>query len=159
MGLPSQESRWRGMSRYLNRDERTMVLSVLASAACAAALREEGTWGEDVTALAAKAAEELNICAEMMVEGVEQDQMRAMLNLAENTHLSILPKQAAKAAPGKEWVIVEKEVIDRITENSLFDCSICTKEGKEVKKCKLRRDLIACDIEPRSAEGCPYQGW
>ena len=147
------------MAKYLTKDERTMVLSVLASAACAAVLEESERWPEEVRSLGAAAKEALNKCATIMVEDVEQDQMRAMYNMAENTHLSIMPKQSRHAAPGKEWVVVEQEVIDRITANSLTDCMICDKEGKAVKKCKLRRDLIACGIEPRSEEGCPYQGW
>lgn len=147
------------MSRYLTKDDRQMVLSVLASAACAAVLAESDKWPEGVREMGAECRDALNKCAAIMVEDVDQDQMRAMYNVAENTHLSIMPKAARHAAPGKEWVIVEKEVIDRVTAQSLGDCMICDKEGKEIKKCKLRRDLIACGIEPRSTDGCPYQGW
>lgn len=41
---------------------------------------------------------------------------------------------------------------------SMLDCGYCVLEGKEVKKCATRRDLMDCNVDFLDAGGeCPYR--
>lgn len=43
----------------------------------------------------------------------------------------------------------------------MFDTSfnwLDTKEGKEVKRCERRKDLLECGVIPWGSKECPYQG-
>lgn len=148
------------MSIHLPPQKRNEVLSVLAASAFAGTIRKsEGAWSDEIVEMA-RQMEELGLeMGKAMIEGVDPEQCRVMVNVAENSYIKIMPKVAAQCAPGKSFVIVETDVLERITANSLSDCMICDKEGKAIKKCQMRRDLIACFVPPRSKSGCPYQGW
>ena len=148
------------MSKHLSPQERNEVLSVLAASAFAGTIhRDPRKWPVNVQEMA-RQMEELGLeMGKAMVEGVDPEQCRVMVNVAENSYIKIMPKVAAQCAPGKSFVIVETDVLERITANSLSDCMICDKEGKAIKKCQMRKDLTACWVKPRSETGCPYQGF
>lgn len=146
--------------KLLTAEERNEVLSALACSAFAGTIHKyPRKWPATVQELARQIEE---LCLELgktMIEGVDPDQCRVMVKVAENSYIRIMPKVAAQCAPGTAWAIVERQVLERITAGSLSDCMICDKEGKQIKKCQLRRDLLACGVEARSKTGCPYQGW
>ena len=43
-------------------------------------------------------------------------------------------------------------------QNELKPCPFCGGEGKEVKRCERRKDLLACGVIPWGSKECPYQG-
>lgn len=86
---------------------------------------------------------------------LDTDQVRGCLRTAQNSELMLIPHSDPRTK--YDSYIVPAEVFDRLVMEPVGECSFCTKEGKEVKKCQRRRDLAACAVVAGNGGECPYQ--
>lgn len=87
---------------------------------------------------------------------LDEDQMDGLLRYARDHEIEILPKYSPQAQT--EFYSVEKEAFDRLLTDVITDCGFCVKEGKEIKKCQRRRDLLKCGVIKGQMSGdCPYK--
>lgn len=91
------------------------------------------------------------ICSDL-----DPDQMRGLIRYAEGHEIATLPKYSPQAQT--EFYSVDKEAFDRLLTDVISDCAFCVKEGKEMKKCQRRRDLLECGVIKGQMHGdCPYK--
>ena len=92
-----------------------------------------------------------HLCADL-----DPDQLQGLIRYAEGHEIEILPKYSPQAQT--EFYSVEKEAFDRLLTDVITDCAFCVKEGKEIKKCQRRRDLLKCGVIKGQMQGdCPYK--
>lgn len=91
-----------------------------------------------------------------LCEPLDKDQMRGMLRYADDHEIQILPRHSPAAQT--EFYTMAKEPFDRLLTDVITDCGFCMKEGKEIKKCQRRRDLLECGVIKGQMQGdCPYK--
>ena len=82
----------RGMEMYLNKEQKELILSMLACGACLQIAAEhelfDGLAGGELAAMASRIKE---LCEEA-TKDVEQGSLRAMYNTADNAHIALIPK-------------------------------------------------------------------
>ena len=139
--------------KYLNQTDRELLLSVLACISCLEISSREKMFSGHGAELLEISERVKSICDEV-ADGYEQDSMRAAYNLAENVTIRLMPKSSPKAR--EDYTVVKKDVISRITANTLFECGMCDKTGKDVKRCATRRDLIECGVDMTNGV-CEYR--
>ena len=88
-------------------------------------------------------------------DGLDDDQVRAIVRFAENSELMVLPKSDVRL--NKELYIVPQEEFNRLILSPGNECCFCSKEGKEIKRCQRRKDLANCGLAANSKSECPYQ--
>lgn len=81
---------------------------------------------------------------EKLVSGMDQDQLDYINRYVKRSEFSIIPKHSPEA--DREYVITTADVIERLASGVLGECLLCEKEGKLVKRCQIRKDLIACGV-------------
>lgn len=141
------------MGKYLNREDKQAILQAVAFMLH---MRDMGQ--EKQFCKYRKNANMAATWAEKWVGEVladHEEETEEIYRLARAVEIQLAPKAAARS--GREMVILPKEAIERITAAALSDCAICFKEGREVKKCRMRKDLSAAGIPPRGEGACPFQ--
>ena len=104
----------------------------------------QNIWNSAETVLA-------HLCADL-----DPDQLKGLIRYAEGHEIEILPRYSPQAQT--EFYSVEKEAFDRLLTDVITDCGFCMKEGKEIKKCQRRRDLLKCGVIKGQMQGdCPYK--
>lgn len=140
---------------YLNKEQKELILSMLACGTCLQIASEHELFdalaGKELAAMASRIKE---LCEEA-TKDVEQGSLRAMYNTADNAHIALIPKASPKAKG--EYKLCEKGALMRLVTGSMLDCGYCVLEGKEVKKCATRRDLMDCNVDFISDGECPYR--
>ena len=92
-----------------------------------------------------------HFCADL-----DPDQLKGLIRYAEGHEIEILPRYSPQAQT--EFYSVEKEAFDRLLTDVITDCGFCVKEGKEIRKCQRRRDLLECGVIKGQMQGdCPYK--
>lgn len=84
-----------------------------------------------------------------------EEEAEELMRLARSVEIQLAPKAAART--GREMVILPQDAVDRITGAALSDCALCFKEGKEIRKCQMRKDLSAAGVAARGRGECPYR--
>lgn len=79
-----------------------------------------------------------------MVAGMDDDQLRYLQRYIERSEFAVIPKYHPDAK--REFIVTTSDVIERLTEHVLGECMLCEKTGKQVKRCQIRKDLIACGV-------------
>jgi len=91
-----------------------------------------------------------------MLEEVPPEQIPAIQRLASASTLMAMPQTSPQAQ--KEYYVVPTDVLERLLEDVAADCMLCAKEGKELRRCQRRRDLMEAGLIPAGTRDCPYQG-
>ena len=91
---------------------------------------------------------------EHLEEGMDEDQLRGVIRYANNCVLMVMPKTNPNV--DADLVIVDRNTVSRIVDDSLNECYFCEKKGYQVKNCQRRKDLLECGALGNGAE-CPYQ--
>lgn len=92
-----------------------------------------------------------HLCADL-----DPDQLKGLIRYAEGHEIEILPRYSPQAQT--EFYSVDKGAFDRLLVDVVSDCAFCVKEGKEIKKCQRRRDLLECGVIKGQMKGeCPYK--
>lgn len=93
-----------------------------------------------------------HICA-----GLDPDQLRGLLRYAEGHEIATLPKYSPQAQT--DYYTVSQAAFDRLLRDVTGGCAFCQKEGKAIRRCQRRRDLLECGvIKGQMAGQCPYIG-
>lgn len=85
---------------------------------------------------------------------IDEDQLRGLLRFANNCVLMVMPK--THPATDADLVIVDRNTVSRIVDDSLNECFFCEKKGNQIKNCQRRKDLLECGTVGTDGE-CPYQ--
>ena len=93
---------------------------------------------------------------EAVEEGLDDDQVHGLVRFANSMELKCVPKHNPEAR--REYYVCQAESFDRLMGDVANACAFCEKEGKEVKRCERRKDLLACGVIPWGSKECPYQG-
>ena len=91
---------------------------------------------------------------EHLEKGMDEDQLRGVIRYANNSVLMVMPKTNPNV--DADLVIVDRNTVSRIMEDSLTECWFCEKRGNQIKQCQRRKDLLECGAIGNGAE-CPYQ--
>lgn len=91
-----------------------------------------------------------------VMDGLDQDQVRGLIRFAKGMELKCVPKYNPEAK--KDYYLCPADTFDRLMGDVANACAFCEKQGKEVKRCERRRDLLACGVIPWGSKECPYQG-
>lgn len=89
--------------------------------------------------------------------GIDNDQLIQLLRWADNCQIVVVPKTDANA--NKKYVLVDEKEMERILKNTLAECATCLKGEEEVKRCQMRKDLLANGLMQRQKSRgiCPFQ--
>lgn len=91
---------------------------------------------------------------EHLEKGMDEDQLRGVIRYANNSVLMVMPKTNPNV--DADLVIVDRNTVSRIMEDSLTECWFCEKRGNQIKQCQRRKDLLECGAIGNGSE-CPYQ--
>lgn len=91
---------------------------------------------------------------EHLEEGIDEDQLRGVIRFANNCVLMVMPK--THPATDADLVIVDRNTVSKIVDDSLNECYFCEKKGNQIKSCNRRKWLLECNVIGKDSE-CPYQ--
>lgn len=140
---------------YLNKEQKELILSMLACGTCLQIAADHEMFADIGTQALKTMAERIKELCEEATKDVEQGSLRAMYNTADNAHIALIPKTSPKAKG--EYKLCEKGALMRLVTGSMLDCGCCVLEGKEIKKCATRRDLMDCNVDFVGNGECPYR--
>ena len=91
---------------------------------------------------------------ESIESGIDEDQLKSVLRFANNCVLMVMPKTNPNV--DADLVIVNRNTVSNIVDDSLNECFFCEKKGNQVKTCERRKWLLECGVMGAGLE-CPYQ--
>lgn len=91
-----------------------------------------------------------------VTEGLNPKQIEGLIRFANGMELKCVSKHNPESE--KDYYICPVDAFDRLMGDVTNACAFCGKEGKEVKRCDRRKDLLACGVVPWGSKECPYQG-
>lgn len=143
------------MNNYFNRDEREVLLLLIASRVACQTAREHEKFkvydenGEELEF--GKTADEcIGTWVDMILEAQPEDVRMSLRRTAAESRMRIVNRQSVEAR--EKHILAPLEAIQRLMEGVTMDCMGCMKEGKEINKCQRRRDLLACGCIPAIEE-------
>lgn len=141
---------------YVNRATKEIII-VLAGCKGYADVLQQCSYNNHEKALPYITAmgENANKALEIIMDGLDQDQVKGITRFADNMQLMAMPKFNPRSQ--YDCYVVPADVFDRLFADVVTDCAFCVKEGKEVERCQRRRDLAACGVVMGSNGSCPYQ--
>lgn len=93
---------------------------------------------------------------EAVMDGLDPEQVQGLIRFANGKELMCVPKYSP--ASKKDYYMCPVDAFDRLMGDVANACAFCDNEGKEVKRCDRRKDLLACGVVPLGSKECPYQG-
>ena len=93
---------------------------------------------------------------EIICDGLDLDQMAGIKRYADSCTLMVMPKYDPRTE--KECYIVASDDMEVLLKDVISDCVFCEKEGKELKRCRVRKALMNSGIIPLGSGDCPYKG-
>ena len=93
---------------------------------------------------------------EAVMDGLNPEQVEGLIRTANSLELKCVTKHNPEAK--KDYYICPVDVFDRLMGDVANACAFCDKQGKEVKRCERRKDLLDCGVIPWGSKECPYQG-
>lgn len=79
---------------------------------------------------------------EAVMDGLNQEQVEGLIRTANSLELKCVTKQNPEAK--KDYYICPVDAFDRLMGDVANACAFCDKQGKEVKRCERRKDLLDC---------------
>lgn len=133
---------------YFNRAEReNFLLLIAAKTAISIAAGMPKFKVEGGAVLAQTAIDAIDAWCEMILEDYPAEVKHSLYTTARESRMRLVGRQSSEA---KELhTLCPVEPLERLVGGVVMDCVGCMKEGKEIKKCQRRRDLIACGIMPK----------
>lgn len=93
---------------------------------------------------------------ETVMDGLDPEQVEGLIRTANGLELMCVPKH--NPAAKRDYYLCPMDAFDRLMGDVANACAFCEKEGKAVKRCERRKDLLACGVVPWGSKECPYQG-
>lgn len=87
-------------------------------------------------------------------EDIDEDQLKGVLRFANNCVLMVMPKTNPNV--DADLVIVDRNTVSNIVDDSINECFFCEKKGNHIKTCSRRKWLLECGVIGGGGE-CPYQ--
>ena len=149
---------------YINADMRSYIISCAATLSYYEALLEHPPERLHVPVRDAKMAKAYprganatcgRVLDELMRE-VDEDQAVEVVRYSTRCDLRVVPNE--RLAAKRELIVVDPRDIEALLKESISDCALCLKTGKEIKRCDKRKRLLRLGIMPKSDQDCPYQG-
>lgn len=142
---------------YINADMRSYIISCAATLSYYEALLEHPPERLHVPVRDAKMAKAYcgRVLDELMRE-VDEDQAVEMVRYSTRCDLRVIPNE--RMAAKRELIVMDPRDIEALLKESISDCALCLKTGKEIKRCDKRKRLLRLGIMPKSDQDCPYQG-
>lgn len=133
------------MSSYLNREEREAVLLLIAARSAveiAAGMNKLKTEEEFAQVI----VNCLETWTNVVLERQPEDVKHSLYKTAAESRMRIVSRQSSTAI--NRHIMVPVEELTRLLVGVTMDCMGCIKEGREIKRCRRRRDLLACGCVP-----------
>lgn len=134
----------------LRKEDRELIISVLACRSVLSAAAENEIFS-GVRKRIRTAQTHIFKAAEEILTEVDQDTLKNIFNVADNSYISFRPRSSG--AVDRELAVVQKSDLDMLTKGSLSDCGFCLLEGDGIRKCRKRKALLRCGIEGNGEEG------
>ena len=142
------------MRQYITRDQKEAILCLAGCVGfCQTLIQSDLPRYKSVREHLKKTVDAANTALEEMEKDMDADQLRGVLNFANNSVLEILPKYSEIG--NKDLYVVESWAMERLLQDVLTDCTFCEKTAKEAKKCQRRKDLLACGMAG-TGSNCPF---
>ena len=93
---------------------------------------------------------------EAVMDGLNPEQVEGLIRTAKGLELKCVSKHNPESE--KDYYICPVDAFDRLMGDVANACAFCDKQGKEVKRCERRKDLLDCGVIPWGEKECPYQG-
>lgn len=147
------------MEAYLNKATKQIIVSLAGCVGFADKLLECDFRGSD------HAKEDLRLMKEaagrvmdFVMEGIDQDHVRAVLRYADACQLMVIPSTNPQTQ--REYYIVPDTAMNVFLKQATGDCFLCDKEGKECRKCEIRKALLDSMVLGINDRGdCPYKDY
>ncbi len=91
-----------------------------------------------------------------VMDGLDSEQVEGLIRTASGLELMCVPKH--NPAAKRDYYLCPMDAFDRLMGDVANACAFCDKDGKDVKRCERRKDLLACGVVPWGSKECPYQG-
>lgn len=142
---------------YINADMRDYIISCAATLSYYEALLEHPPERLHVPVRDAKMARAY--CQRVLdglMKDVDGDQAVELVRYFEKCDIRVIPNE--RMAAKREMIVVDPKDIEALLRESIADCALCLKTGKEVKRCDKRKRLMRLGVMKKCGEACPYQG-
>lgn len=136
---------------YFNRAEReTFLLLIAAKTAISIAAGMPKFKVDGGAVLAHTAIDAIDAWCEMILADYPNEVKHSLYITAKESRMRLVGRQSSEAQVLHTLCPVEP--LERLVSGVVMDCMGCMKDGKQIKKCQRRRDLIACGIMPKDEE-------
>lgn len=136
---------------YFNRAEReTFLLLIAAKTAISIAAGMPKFKVEGGAVLAQTAIDAIDLWSELILKDYPPEVKHSLFSTAKESRMRLVGRQSSEAR--ELHTLCPVEPLERLVSGVVMDCIGCMKEGKQIKKCQRRRDLIACGIMPKDEE-------
>lgn len=136
---------------YFNRTEReSFLLLIAAKTAVGIAAGMPKFKVEGGAVLAQTAIDAIDAWSELILQDYPPEVKHSLFSTAKESRMRLVGRQSSEAQ--ELHTLCPVEPLERLVSGVVMDCIGCMKEGKQIKKCQRRRDLIACGIMPKDEE-------
>lgn len=139
-----KDKRWKRMRKKMIDKNLTQITISVAAVDSLAVTLKGNKYGagleEELDAIKTNTAEILK----KLVGGMEKEQLDYINRYVARSEFAVIPKHNPEA--DREYVVTSTDVIERLASGVLGECLLCEKSGKMVKRCQIRKDLIACGV-------------
>lgn len=143
---------------YFNRAEReTFLLLIAAKTAISIAAGMPKFKVEGGAVLAQTAIDAIDAWSELILKDYPPEVKHSLFSTAKESRMRLVGRQSSEAQ--ELHTLCPVEPLERLVSGVVMDCIGCMKEGKQIKKCQRRRDLIACGIMPKDEEKWEWCGF
>lgn len=99
---------------------------------------------------------ELNAAMDALLDGVDRVEGAALHRYAKNCKLMVMPSQDPRLQ--REYHIVPDTAMNVFLKQATGDCFLCDKEGKDCRRCEIRKALLDSMVPGIKDRGdCPYK--
>lgn len=145
------------MAEYLNRATREIVVCLAGCVAYPDQLQERNFRGAEKAKPHLQAMmDEAGKAMEAIIEGIDQQQVKALLRYTNASELMALPKSDPRLQ--KEYYVVPDSAMEIFLNQATGDCQFCELTGKECNRCEIRKALLDSFVITDVEKGeCPYK--
>lgn len=91
-----------------------------------------------------------------IMEGIDQQQVAAVMRYTNSCQLMTIPSTNPQTQ--REYYIVPDTAMNVFLKQATGDCFLCDKEGKECRRCEIRKALLDSMVLGIKDQGdCPYK--
>lgn len=145
------------MSNYLNKATKEIAVCMAGCLGFAETLLQCEYKGAEKTREALRTIKEsAEKVLEGIMEGIDQDHVRAVLRYAGASQLMVIPSTNPQTQ--REYYIVPDTAMRVFLKQATGDCFLCEKTGRECNRCEIRKALLDSMVLGINDQGdCPYK--